>query len=154
MNISFASRYAATKTALKRMLLVALVSLSLWSVSNPAYAADANDYYTNDRGGLQATERYDKIQPKTGEYNNFDDVDPRQDTSRADAKARAEIDDAKRRNAQTNDPLEPAREAVSNLKENLGGKAERATSKVNYQVEKAADKLSNRAERAVDRIQD
>jgi hypothetical protein len=154
MNISLTSFYTAIKIAIKRVLIVALVGLSLWAISTPAYAADADDYYTNDRGGLQATERYDKIQLKTGEYNNFDDVDPRQDTSRADAKARAEIDEAKRRNAQTSDPLEPAREAVSNLKESLGGKAERATSKVNYQVEKAADKLSDRAERAVDRIQD
>jgi hypothetical protein len=138
--------------ALKRVLLLALVSLSLWAASTTAYAADADDYYTNDRGGLQSTELYDKIQPETGEYNNFDDVDPRQDTRRADAKARREIDEAKRRNAEATDPLDNTREAISDLKGNLGKKADKVTDQVNYQVEKAADRLERSADRAVDSV--
>lgn len=105
---------------LKRMVVAVLVGISLWSVSAPAQAADADDYYQNERGSLQTTERYDTIQPKTGDFNNFEDADPRRNTRAAEAKARTLSDTAERRKNMASDPLEPAREAISNAKGKVG----------------------------------
>ena len=119
MNSSYKrSHNTAVKAVLngmKKALIACLVSLSLWSFAAPVQAADANDMYKNERGELQTTERYEKIQPETGGMNNFDDVDPRRDAN--EAKAQTLIDTAKRRKAQANDPLEPAREAVDSIKD-------------------------------------
>ncbi|KPQ32971.1 MAG: hypothetical protein HLUCCA11_19955 [Phormidesmis priestleyi Ana] len=110
---------------LRRLLVVGLVSLSLWSAAlvAPAQAADTNDYYTNDRGSLQTTERYDQIQPKAGGMNEFDDVDPRRDTKAAEAKAKELTSSTKRIQSRPSDPLEPARETIGGIKENIKGAA-------------------------------
>ncbi len=109
---------------LRRILIVGIIGLSLWGTTlvAPAHAADANDYYSNERGSLQTTERYDQIQNKKGGMNNFDAVDPRRDTN--EAKAKKLIDTAKRRKAQASDPqasdpLEPAREAIDDIKNSI-----------------------------------
>ncbi len=112
---------------LKRVFIAGLVSLglsaSLLSFGAPAFAADANDYYGNERGSIQGTERYDQIQPEQGGMNNFDAVDPRRDTKAVEARSQELIDTAKRRKAQADDPLEPAREAIGDLKDKIVGTA-------------------------------
>ena len=169
---TFSSRIAQSQTILKRSLMVGLISLGLWtaSVGSPAYAADANDYYSNERGSIQNTERYDQIQPNKGGMNGFDDADPRRDTSAAEAKAKTLKDSAVRRQLQTGGPLETAGEELSNVKNGLGNRADRAadsisnkanqvTNKVDSAVDslgskadKAADRLGNKAERATNRL--
>lgn len=115
---------------LKRMLVAVLVGVSLWSISAPAQAASADDYYENERGSIQSTEHYDTIQSKTGDFNNFEDADPRRNTQAAEAKARTLSDTAERRQNMASDPLEPAREAIGNAK-----------SKVSDAVDDAADSV-------------
>jgi len=133
----------------KRVLAIGLVSLSLWSIATPAQAADANDYYKNERGSIQGTERYDKIQSEKGGMNNFDAVDPRRNTTEADVKAQELKDVAKRSNALADDPLEPAREAVDNLKDkvtdaasSLAGDAKEAAKDVASDVKSAGRQVS------------
>ncbi len=133
----------------KRVLAIGLVSLSLWSITAPAYAASTNDYYENERGSIQGTERYDKIQSEKGGMNNFDAVDPRRNTAKSDAKAQELVDVAKRENAMNNDPLEPAREAVDDLKDkvtgtvsNLVGDAKETAKDVSSDVKATGRKVS------------
>lgn len=133
----------------KRVLVIGLVSLSLWSIATPAQAADANDYYKNERGSIQGTERYDKIQSEKGGMNNFDAVDPRRNTTEADAKAQELLDVAKRRKALADDPLEPAREAIDNLQDkvtgaasNLASDAKEAVKDVSSDVKSAGRQVS------------
>ncbi len=178
MNIIFsqmkaiADRLTQSQGVLKRTLIVGLVTLGLWtaSVSTPAYAADANDYYSNERGSLQNTERYDQIQPDSGGMNGFDDTDPRRNTQAAEAKAKALSDRAERMLDESADPLENAREAISNIKSGLGesvdsaadsisnqadkvsGKVGQAADRLGRKVDGVTDRVGNRTERAADRM--
>ena len=128
--------------ALKGLLVAGFIAVSLWAMSAPAYAADM---YDNDRGQKQTTERYDKIQSEKGGMNNFDAVDPRRDANATKAQTLKDV--AERRKAQASDPLEPAREAIGDLKDNLAGAADEATDK----AARAADRAGDKAARAVDR---
>lgn len=132
--------------ALKGLLIAGFIAISLWAVSAPAYAADM---YDNERGQKQTTERYDKIQSEKGGMNNFDAVDPRRDAN--EAKAQTLKDVAKRRQAQAADPLEPAREAVGNLKDNLAGAADDAADAVSSKADRLADKAARAADKAGDK---
>ena len=128
---------ASLGLTLKRGLVAVLVGVSLWSISAPAQAADANDYYENERGALQNTERYDTIQPKTGDFNNFEDADPRRDTQSVTAKARALKDTAERQRAMDAEPLESAGDVVNKIKSKLG---------------ETADDLADRASSTTDEV--
>ena len=103
-----------SKRVTKRLVSAALLTVMLWGVSLPANAVP---YEKNDAGRVQTTERYDQIQENTGGMNGFDAVDPRRDTNEDKAQALSDI--AKRRQAQASDPLEPAREAVSDMKDSI-----------------------------------
>lgn len=134
--------------SLRRLAIVGLVSLSLWGATlvAPAQAADANDYYTNEIGSVQTTERYDKIQTSKGGMNGFDAVDPRRNAN--EAKAQELLDVAKRRKAMASDPLEPTRETLDGIKNNIVNKADELT-------DEAADRLNtveNKLESATDRL--
>ncbi len=154
-------RIAQSQTILKRSLMVGLISLGLWtaSVGSPAYAADANDYYSNERGSIQNTERYDQIQPNAGGMNGFDDADPRRNTRAAEAKAKTLKDSAVRRQLQTDGPLERAGEEINNVKNGLGDRADKAAdsisnkaNQVTNKVGDAVDSLGRKADRATDRL--
>lgn len=132
----------------KQVLVIGLVSLSLWTISTPAHAADANDYYKNERGSIQGTERYDKIQPEQGGMNGFDAVDPRRNTARVEAKAQELSDVAKRRKAQANDPLEPAREAIDDLKDKVAGTTSELASDAKETAKEAGSSLKNASREA------
>ena len=140
--------------ALKSLLVAGFIAVSLWTMATPAYAADM---YDNERGQKQTTERYDKIQSEKGGMNNFDAVDPRRNAN--DAKAQTLLDTAKRRKAQASDPLETAREAIGDLKDNVTGAADEAANTVSNKADRltdkaarAADKVGNKASRAADRV--
>ncbi|MGB3297011.1 MAG: hypothetical protein WBA76_01985 [Phormidesmis sp.] len=157
------SRTQGWVSNLRRTFIVGLVTLSLVGTTlvAPAHAADADDYYTNERGGIQTTERYDQIQPDAGGMNGFDDVDPRRNTREAEGKAKVLIDSSKRRNLESADPLEGVREAVDNIKESVGETADDLTSKasdrldkVGNKLDRAADRTGNRLDRAADRTGD
>lgn len=94
-----------------RVVCAALLTVLLWGLSAPANAVP---YEKNEAGRIQTTERYDKIQSEKDGMNTFDAADPRRDAN--EDKAQTLSDVAKRRKAQADDPLEPAREAISNLK--------------------------------------
>ena len=142
-------------TYCKKAAIAGLVSILLWGVSAPAYAANANDYYTNERGSVQSTERYDQIQAEQGGMNNFDDVDPRRNTKEATAKAKALSDNAERNISRSSDvdPLESVREAVDNAGDKLSQTADNVTDSIGNQADKAAARLDRGVERATNRVQ-
>ncbi len=111
--------FSAGLRALKGILLVGLVSFSLWSLGlSPAVAADTTDYL-NDPDTSQSIERYEAIQPKTDGMNNFEDTDPRRNTQQAEAKAQALKDTAKRTQMQDSESLESVKEALGDAKAEL-----------------------------------
>lgn len=128
--------------ALKGLLVAGFVAVSLWAMTAPAYAVNM---YDNEIGQKQTTERYDKIQSEQGGMNNFDDVDPRRNTN--EAKAQTLIDTAKRRNAQASDPLETAREAIGDLKDNITGATDDAVDTVSNKADQLTDKAASVADR-------
>ena len=134
--------------ALKGLLIAGFIAVSLWTVASPAYAADM---YDNERGQKQTTERYDQIQSEKDGMNNFDAVDPRRDAN--EAKAQTLKDVAKRRKAQASDPLEPAREAISDLKDNIAGAADEAADAVGNKADRLGDKAARAADRAGDKAE-
>ncbi|MEL6855969.1 MAG: hypothetical protein AAFO83_12800, partial [Cyanobacteria bacterium J06607_13] len=87
----------------------------------------------------QSTERYDQIQSEKGGMNNFDAVDPRRNTTTAEAKARELSDVAERRNKRASDPLEPAREAIDELQT----KAARTADNLTDSIKNAASDLGD-----------
>lgn len=122
---------------LKKAVIAGLIGLSLWGFAAPAQAADAGEFYKNERGQLQTTERYEEIQPKSGGMNDYKAVDPRRDAN--EDKAQTLIDTAKRRKAQASDPLEPAREAIDDLTD----KAAETTSDLTRNVKETAKDVSS-----------
>lgn len=128
--------------ALKGLLVAGFIAVSLWATAAPAYAVEM---YDNELGQKQTTERYERIQPKKGGMNNFDDVDPRRDTNAA--KAQTLLDTAKRRNAQASDPLENAREAIGDIKDNITGAADNAVDTVTNKASQLTDKAASAADR-------
>ena len=134
--------------ALRSLLVAGFIAVSLWTMTAPAYARGI-DMYDNERGQKQTTERYDKIQSEEGGMNNFDDVDPRRNAN--EDKAQTLIDTAKRRKAQASDPLEPAREAIGDLKNNITGAADDAASAVSTEADQLTDKAARAADRASDK---
>lgn len=132
--------------ALKSFLVAGFVAISLWAMTAPAYALDM---YDNEIGQKQTTERYDKIQSEKGGMNNFDDVDPRRDTNAA--KAKTLIDTARRRNVESPGALESAREAISDIKDNITGAADDAVNAVTKKADQLTDKAANAADRAGDK---
>ncbi len=116
--------FRASLRALKGILLVGLVSFSLWNLGlSPAVAADTTDYL-DDPNTSQSIELYEDIQPKTDGMNDFEDTDPRRNTQQVEAKAQALSDTAKRRQMQASDPFEPMREALGDAKAELGETAD------------------------------
>lgn len=104
----------------RRTLIVSIIGFSLWGLLSVGSAqAASTGYQENEIGSIQATERYDQIQSEAGGINGFDDTDPRRNTTRAEAKAQKLSDVAKRRQAQADEPLDTAKEVLSNLKDDL-----------------------------------
>ncbi len=120
MNNFFAQILSQLKAAGKKIAIVGVIGLSLWSLATPAHAVP----YQEGERGIQSTELYDQIQEKKSGMNNFDAVDPRRDTARVEAKAQTLSDVAARRKAAASDPLEPVRDAVQDIKSNIGSTAD------------------------------
>ncbi|MEL6469768.1 MAG: hypothetical protein AAFQ74_08575 [Cyanobacteria bacterium J06623_4] len=135
MNTLFSFLRAFGRKIAIKIAIVGLIGFSLWNLSAPAYAVP---YQKGDRG-IQSTERYDQIQSEKGGMNNFDAVDPRRNTTAAEAKARELSDVAERRNNRASDPLEPAREAVDELQT----KAARTADNLTDDIQEAASNLAN-----------
>ena len=119
MKTIFITGFSTGLRALKGILLVGLVSFSLWSLGlSPAVAADTTDYL-NDPDTSQSIERYEAIQPKKDGMNNFEDTDPRRNTRQAEAKAKALKDTAKRVKMQDSESFESVKAAIGDAKADL-----------------------------------
>ncbi|NJL86996.1 MAG: hypothetical protein HC886_15120 [Leptolyngbyaceae cyanobacterium SM1_1_3] len=95
----------------------------LGGLNSAALAESSGDYLKNDRDQLQNYEPYDPVQTKVGGMNQYEDTDPRRDTSAAEAKAERLRRDAESRQAPTN-PLNAAGESLKNLGQQVKDSAE------------------------------
>jgi ElaB/YqjD/DUF883 family membrane-anchored ribosome-binding protein len=105
-------------------------------VQNPP--SKVSSPYRQDKENVpegQVTEFYDSIQPVEGGMNNYSDIDPRQNTSKADAKAKKLVQQASHPEADKfNNPLdavkkelddEPIPERVQKFSKNIGNSAKK-----------------------------
>jgi hypothetical protein len=100
----------------------------------------------------QITELYKVIQPEIGGMNTYSDVDPRQNTSETDAKAKALIQKASHPEAQKYDsPLdavkqelkdEPIAKRVQNFSKGVEKSTQRTADGLNNEVRKGLNNLS------------
>lgn len=151
----FASKLAVGNwfDTIKLAAVAVIASICFVSLGASAQAADI-DYSKNSEGAIQSTERYDNIQSKQGGMNGFDAVDPRRNTNEASIKAQILSDVAKRRQVQADDPLEPVREVVDNVKDKVGDTADSVTDKTSRTVDSATDRASRTASRTVDSVRE
>ena len=100
----------------------------------------------------QITKFYEPIQPVEGGMNNYRDVDPRQDTSKSDAKAEKLIRKASHSEANKFDnPLdavkkeladEPITERVQKLSKNVGKSAQKTADGLSQEIQKGLSNIS------------
>jgi hypothetical protein len=97
----------------------------------------------------QVTKFYDPIQPVEGGMNNYRDVDPRQDTSKSDAKAEKLIRKAKAN--KFDNPLdvvkkeladEPITERVQKFSKNVGKSAQKTADDLSQVTQKSLNNMS------------
>jgi hypothetical protein len=108
-----------TSLRLSRLILVFITGLSLLvstacAANPPAPIVSGESSKFEQRG--QQTELYAPTAKREGGMNNYSDVDPRRDTTGAELKAKALIDDARDKR------IANPKEAVDNLKDSLKAK--------------------------------
>ncbi|MFE4107368.1 hypothetical protein [Almyronema epifaneia] len=96
------------------VLAFCLCASLVFGFSGVAQARGSDDYQKNDRGQLQNYEPYDTVQSKADGMNQYDDTDPRRDTSAAQVKAN-ELERKARFQQGAPNPLESAGDSLKNL---------------------------------------
>jgi hypothetical protein len=104
----------------------------------------------------QITELYDTIQPKLGGMNNYSDVDPRQDTSKATTKAKQLSQNARRQQAEgANNPREAIDEVKQELdRKSIGERAQDFSKNVSSSTREKTDELSQATQRDMKNLGD
>jgi ElaB/YqjD/DUF883 family membrane-anchored ribosome-binding protein len=118
---------------------------------------------TNNVPAGQVTEFYDSIQPVEGGMNNYSDVDPRQNTSKADAKAEKLVKGASHSDAKNiNNPVdavkkeldnEPIPERIGKFSKDIGKSAQKAVDRASDETQKGTKNLSKNTTSLFDKTQ-
>jgi ElaB/YqjD/DUF883 family membrane-anchored ribosome-binding protein len=118
---------------------------------------------TNNVPAGQVTEFYDSIQPVEGGMNNYSDVDPRQNTSKADAKAEKLVKGASHSEKKSvNSPVdavkkeldkEPIPERIQKFSKDIGKSAQKAVDRVSDETQKGTNNLSKNTTSLLDKTQ-
>lgn len=111
----------------------------------------------------QITELYKVIQPEEGGMNTYSDVDPRQNTSKTDAKAKALIQKASHPESEKYDgPLdavkqelsdEPVAERVQKFSKNVSKTTQRTADDLSNEIQKGSNNLSEGSKELQDKTQ-
>lgn len=99
----------------------------------------------------QITELYKVIQPEVGGMNTYSDVDPRQNTSKTDAKAKALIQKASHPEAKKYDgPLDAVKQELAD--EPIAERVQKFSKNVGKSTQKTADGLSKEAQKGLNNL--
>lgn len=132
----------------------AKVAAQSGSVKTPStYRKAASPYRENTDNAPegQITELYKVIQPEVGGMNTYSDVDPRQDTSKTDAKAKALIQKASHLEAKKYDsPLDAVKQELSD--EPIAERVQKFSKNVGKSTQKTADGLSNEVQKGLNNL--
>ena len=106
---------------------------------------------TNNVPAGQVTEFYDSIQPVEGGMNNYSDVDPRQNTSKVDAKAEKLIKGASHSEAKNVDnPVDAVKKELD--KEPIPQRLQKFSKDISKSAQKAADRVSDETQRGTNNL--
>jgi hypothetical protein len=99
----------------------------------------------------QITELYKVIQPEIGGMNTYSDVDPRQNTSKTDAKAKTLIQKASHPEAQKYDsPLDAVKQELKD--ESIAKRVQNFSKDVEKSTQKTADGLNNEVQKGLNNL--
>jgi gas vesicle protein len=110
--------------------------------------------YRQDKDNVpegQVTEFYDSIQPVEGGMNNYSDVDPRQNTSKADAKAEKLVQQASHPEADRfNSPLDAVKKELAD--EPIPERMQKFSKDIGNSAKKLAKDTSNESQKGIKNI--
>jgi ElaB/YqjD/DUF883 family membrane-anchored ribosome-binding protein len=112
--------------------------------------------YRQDKDNVpagQVTEFYDSIQPVEGGMNNYSDIDPRQDTSKADAKAKKLVQQASHPEADKfSNPLDAVKKELAD--EPIPERVQKFSKDIGDSVKKLAKDTSDESQKGIKNIKD
>jgi ElaB/YqjD/DUF883 family membrane-anchored ribosome-binding protein len=124
------------------------------SVKTPSPYRKAASPYRKDTDNApegQITELYKVIQPEEGGMNTYSDVDPRQNTSKTNAKAKALIQKASHPEAKQYDsPLDAVKQELAD--EPISERVQKFSKNVGKSTQKTADDLSDEAQKGLNNL--
>ncbi len=101
----------------------------------------------------QITELYKVIQPEEGGMNTYSDVDPRQNTSKTDAKAKALIQKASHLDAKKYDnPLDAVKQELADKP--ISERIQEFSDNVSKSTQETADNVSNETQKGLNNLSD
>jgi hypothetical protein len=124
------------------------------SIKTPSTYRKAASPYREDTDNApegQITELYKVIQPEIGGMNTYSDVDPRQNTSKTDAKAKTLIQKASHPEAQKYDsPLDAVKQELKD--ESIAKRVQNFSKDVEKSTQKTADGLNNEIQKGLNNL--
>jgi ElaB/YqjD/DUF883 family membrane-anchored ribosome-binding protein len=145
---------------------VAKVAADGTSIKTPSTYRKSESPYRKDTDNVpdgQITELYKVIQPEVGGMNTYSDVDPRQNTAKTDAKAKALIQKASHSEADKYDnPLDavkqklddkPIAERIQSFSKNVGKSTQKTADGLSKEVQKGLNNLNESSKDLRDKAQ-
>jgi hypothetical protein len=139
-----------SRTILSLLAVVLLVTTTACNGAQTNAKLDSTET-TNPRPG-KITELYKPIAPPTGGMNNYSDVDPRQNTSEADAKAKQLIDKTESLSKGNTNPFKQLGKQLDDrsIPERVGDTAE----KINRSAKETADDVAKGTQKGYQNVKE
>ena len=146
-KLQFVNLRSLSKAVLSLAAIVLVVTTTACNGTNAATKPTVN----NPSNG-KITELYKPIVPPTGGMNNYTDVDPRVDTSKAEAKAEDLIDKAKNLGNKDTNPFKQLQKQFD--EKGINVRAEDAVEGVNRSAQETADGVAKGTRKGFDNLKD
>jgi hypothetical protein len=132
---------------------IAIIFLVVNTACGSADVASTNDLPSSGKHPSgQSTDLYDPLSPPQGGMNNYKDVDPRIDTSDAEAKAERLIDKASAQQKGGKNPLKEVRKELD--KKGAQDRAEDFSDDLGRSAQKKADQVSKSAKKGYSNVKE
>ena len=146
-KLQFVNFRSLSKAVLSLAAIVLVVTTTACNGTNAATKPTVN----NPSNG-KITELYKPIAPPTGGMNNYTDVDPRVDTSKAEAKTDRLIDQAKNLENKNTNPFKQLQKQFD--RKGINVRAEDAVEGVNRSAQETADGVAKGTRKGFDNLKD
>ena len=146
-KLQFVNLRSLSKAVLSLAAIVLVVTTTACNGTNAATKPTVN----NPSNG-KITELYKPIAPPTGGMNNYTDVDPRVDTSKAEAKTDRLIDQAKNLENKNTNPFKQLQKQFD--RKGINVRAEDAVEGVNRSAQETADGVAKGTRKGFDNLKD